>query len=183
MNLFPVAWNKRTLEYGRSMDEFPVLLERVQGTSARISAMLVDQPVQNLHLQVQGRWSVIEHIGHLITLQDRFEGRVEDFAHRRSGLCEVNLSYQGPIIQGHRLRSLGDVLEEFRLKRKGFVDQILHLERSSLEHVAYHPCQNKPMRPVDMLLWIAEHDDHHLASMRAILSTSIEQRRPRLWPD
>lgn len=183
MNLFPVAWSKRTLEYGRSMDEFPVLLERVQGTSARISALLVNQPMENLHLQVQGRWSAMEHIGHLITLQDRFEGRVEDFAHRRSGLREVNLADQGPIIQGHRLRSVGDVLEEFRLKRQAFVDRILRLEQSSLEHVAYHPCQNKPMRPVDMLLWIAEHDDHHLASVRGILGSSFALQRPRLWPD
>lgn len=179
----PVPWSQRTLDYGRSLDELPVLLERIQGTSARLNALLAGQPMENFHLQVHGKWSVMEHIGHLITLQDRFEGRAEDFEHHRSSLCDINLRDQARTLQGHRLRALGDVLEEFRLKRIAFAQRVAGFQRRALEHVAYHPCQNKPMRPVDMLLWIAEHDDHHLASVRGILRSSLEPQRPRLWPD
>ncbi|MBL7985827.1 MAG: DinB family protein [Flavobacteriales bacterium] len=179
----PVPWSKRTFDYGRSMDELPVLLERVQGTSARLSTLLARQPRENLHLRVHGKWSAMEHIGHLITLQDRFEPRVDDFEQRRPKLCDINLKDQDPIIQGHRLRSLGDVLEEFRIKRLAFANRIERLRQQSLEHIAYHPCQDRTMRPVDMLLWIAEHDDHHLASVRAILKDPLVAQRPSLWPD
>jgi len=179
----PVAWNQRTIEYGRPLDELPVLLERIRGTSARIYALLARQPAENLLLQVQGKWSVVEHVGHLITLQDRFDGRADDFEQRRTRLCDIDLRDQQTVVQGQRSRSVGDVLEEFRLKRNYFAERVERLGHASWEHVAYHPCQNKRMRAVDMLLWIAEHDDHHLASMRAILPTSIELPRPRLWPE
>ena len=160
-----------------------MLLERVRGTSARIAAMFARQPVENLHLQVVGKWSVLEHVGHLITLQDRFEGRATDFEQRRSSLCDINLADQQAILQGHRLRSVGDVLEEFRLKRLAFASRVQRFHQSVLEHVAYHPCQNVRMRPVDMLLWIAEHDDHHLASIRQTLGRIVEPDRPALWPE
>ena len=181
--MLPVPWGQRTIEYGRSLDELPVLLERVQGTVSRVAALLSAQPVEKLNVQVHGKWSVMEHIGHLITLQDRFEGRVEDFENRRTSLCEISLHDQEAILHGHRLRALGDVLEEFRLKRMAFAQRLSMFRQATLEHVAYHPCQNKRMRPVDMLLWIAEHDDHHLASIRTILQTAENAPRPSLWPD
>jgi DinB superfamily len=181
--MYPVPWSQRKFDYGRSLDELPVLLERVQGTTARLSAVLSRQPLQNLHLRVQGKWSVMEHIGHLITLQDRFEPRVDDFELRRDRLSDINLKDQQPIIQGHRLRAVGDVLEEFRLKRLAFAKRVERLHRGALEHVAYHACQDRSMRPMDMLFWIAEHDDHHLASIRGLLTSSLDHQRPALWPD
>ncbi len=182
-NMIPVPWSQRTMEYGRSLDELPVLLERVQGTTVRLSNMLSCQPVEKLHLRVDGKWSAIEHLGHLLTLQDRFYNRVDDFEQRRSKLCDINLQDQATFLQGQRLRMLGDVLEEFRLKRLDFANRVERLHRRSLEHVAYHPCQDRTMRPMDMLLWIAEHDDHHLASVRALLDGPMIPSRPSLWPD
>ena len=171
------------MEYGRSLDELPVLLERVQGTTARLSSLLARQPAEKLLRRVEGKWSAMEHLGHLVTLQDRFTPRVDDFVQRRTKLCDINLQDQVPFLQGQRLRMLGDVLEEFRLKRLEFANRIEHFHRRSLEHFAYHPCQDRTMRPMDMLFWIAEHDDHHLASVRALLDGPMIAPRPSLWPD
>ncbi len=176
----PVPWSQRTMEYGRSLDELPVLLERVQGTAARLSTLLAHQPSERLLHRLNGKWSAMEHLGHLLTLQDRFDPRVDDFQQRRTRLCNISLHDQEPIVQGHRSRMLGDVLEEFRLKRLEFAKRVERLHRRSLEHVAYHPCQDRTMRPMDMLYWIAEHDDHHLASVRALLNDPLSVIRPEL---
>ena len=171
------------MNFGRSLDELPVLLERVKGTTARLSNLLARQPAEQLLHRVDGKWSAMEHLGHLLTLQDRFSPRVDDFEQRRTKLCDINLQDQVHFLQGQRLRMLGDVLEEFRLKRLDFANRVEHLHRRSLEHAAYHPCQDRTMRPMDMLLWIAEHDDHHLASVRALLDGPMIPPRPSLWPD
>lgn len=170
------------MNYGRSLDELPVLLERVQGTTARLSHLLSRQPTEKLLHRAEGKWCAMEHLGHLLTLQDRFEPRVDDFEQRRPKLCDISLHDQAPIIQGQRLRMLGDVLEEFRLKRRAFANRIEHMHRRSLEHLAYHPCQDRTMRPMDMLLWIAEHDDHHLATMGSILNGPKDEPRPSIRP-
>ncbi len=181
--MIPVPWSQRTFDYGRSLDELPVLLERVQGTTARLSNLFSRQPEEKLLHRADGKWSAIEHLGHLLTLQDRFYNRVDDFEHRRNRLCDINLRDQVPFLQRQRLRMLGDVLEEFRLKRLDFAQRVERFHRRSLEHAAYHPCQDRIMRPMDMLLWIAEHDDHHLASVRTLLEGPMTPPRPSLWPD
>lgn len=181
--MIPVPWSQRTFEYGRPLDELPVLLERVQGTTARLSNLLSRRSTERLLLRPEGKWSAMEHVGHLLTLQDRFDPRVDDFEQRRPKLCDISLHDQAPIIQGQRKRMLGDVLEEFRLKRLAFANRVEHLHRRSLEHIAYHPCQDRTMRPMDMLLWIAEHDDHHLATIRAILDGPMNEPHPPIRPE
>lgn len=181
MNL-PQPWTQRTLPFGRPVEEVPVLLERIRGTHARIAEILRDHPLERLHLRVEGRWSVLEHAAHLITLQDRFEPRADDFEHLRERLCEIRLEGQDAELGRHRVRRIGDVLEEFRLKRMAFGRRIEGFNARVNEHVAIHPCKGRPMRVADMLLWIAEHDDHHLATMRALMSSPVMQTRPAIWP-
>ncbi len=172
----PVPWNQRQLPFGRGLDELPVLVERVRGTPHRLRALLQHRSPEALSLRISGKWSVMEHLGHLITLQDRFEERVTDFELRRPRLCVIDLSDQDRALTGQRGRSLGDVLEELHLKRKAFLRRVERLSQSSLLHVASHPCKDRPMRPMDMLLWIAEHDDHHLATLRGLVSGAEEDR-------
>lgn len=176
MELIP--WSQRQLEFGRPLDELPVLLERIRGTSARLSALIAHAPMEHLQLQLNGKWSVMEHLGHLITLQDRFDGRAEDFERERDRLCEISLHDQEPILQAHRRRTVGDALEEFRLKREAFAHRVARFKDDVLNHTSFHPCQNKRMRPMDMLFWIAEHDDHHLATIRRHLSAVGKPPRP-----
>jgi len=181
--MIPIPWSQRVFDYGRSLDELPVLLERVQGTTARLSNLLARQPMAKLLHREEGKWSAMEHLGHLLALQERFEPRVDDFQQRLPKLCVINLQDQDPFIQGQRSRSLGDVLEEFRLKRLRFAYRVETLHHRSLVHAAYHQCQARAMRPMDMLLWIAEHDDHHLAIVRDLLNVPMSALRARLLPD
>lgn len=171
-----VPWSQRELPFGRGLDELPVLMERARGTPHRLRALLQHRAPEALSLRLSGTWSVMEHIGHLITLQDRFEERVTDFELLRPRLCVIDLSDQERTLAGHRQRDLGDVLEELHLKRMAFLRRVERLPQASLSHVAAHPCKDRPMRPMDMLLWIAEHDDHHLATLRALVAGQEQDR-------
>jgi hypothetical protein len=111
----------------------------------------------------------LEHIGHLIFLQDRMDERVDDFAAQRPCLCRIELNDQDRILAGYTARALGDVLEEFRLKRTYFVERVQGLDPGALRHQAQHPCRDQRMSVTDMVLYLAEHDDHHLVLMRRLL--------------
>lgn len=164
-----IPWEKRNLSYGRTVDELPVLMERVLGTPARLAQLTTHEPPERLSLRRQGSWSILEHIGHLIFLQDRMDERVDDYAAQRSCLCRIELSDQDRILAGYTARALGDVLEEFRLKRTYFVERIQGLDAGALRHQAQHPCRDQRMTVADMVLYLAEHDDHHLVLMRKLL--------------
>ena len=165
-------WASRELPFGRPAEEMPVLLERLLGTPNRLFGLLRDVPPERVQLRLQGKWSVLEHIGHLLVMQDRMRVRVEDWQRLSERLTPIDLADQAPYVEATRQRDLGDVLEEFRLTRNAFVRAVSQLPRPVLGHFALHPCLERRMRPMDMCLYLAEHDDHHLATVRRIVQAS-----------
>lgn len=172
----PQPWTERVLAFGRPAGELPLLLERLLGTPARIRGMAMQVPLEVLNLRRSGSWSVLEHIAHLLVLQDQMERRLVDHLERRTHLCTIDLSGQEARLHRERGRELGDLLEEFRLKRRWFVERIDEMDDGQLAHRALHPCTGELRSVVDMAFYMAEHDDHHLAVMRRL----IEQRRPTI---
>jgi hypothetical protein len=55
------------------------------------------------------------------------------------------------------------ILAEFRVARERQVKLLIGLRPDDFARSAWHPRLKMPMRLVDHLLFIAEHDDHHLA--------------------
>ncbi len=162
-------WSQRELAFGRPTEEMPVLLERLLGTSNRLTGLLRGVPPERIQLRVSGKWSVLEHLGHLLVMQERMRVRVEDWRCLSERLTPIDLSDQGPYVESTRYRALGDVLEEFRLNRNDLVRHIAALPAAALRHYALHPCLERRMRPMDMCLFLAEHDDHHLATIRGLV--------------
>lgn len=167
--LHPRPWASRTIPHGRAVEELPQLLERVRGTPARLHDLFLGRAPEVLHTRPSGKWSAVGHVAHLLIVQQLFHARVEDFLALRPQLCDIDLSGQESRIEQHEQRGFGDLLEEFRLERQLFIHTLTTAEPNVHRHVALHPCAQRPMRPVDMLLWIAEHDDHHLATIRGLL--------------
>lgn len=168
----PLPWSQRELAFGRPAEELPVLLERLWGTPNRLVGLLREVPPERMQLRVHGKWSVLEHIGHLLVMQERMRVRVEDWSLYRDRLTAIDLSDQGPYVEATRHRDLGDVIEEFRLARNAFVRGVEQLPAKALHHFALHPCMGRSLRPMDMCLFLAEHDDHHLATVRRIVQAA-----------
>jgi len=66
------------------------------------------------------------------------------------------------------VRPLNNYSRNFKFSRMQFIQQLNRADESLVSRKSLHPRLKIPMRLVDMLLFIAEHDDHHLAKMRAI---------------
>jgi uncharacterized damage-inducible protein DinB len=66
------------------------------------------------------------------------------------------------------------VLHDFREVRTAFVQQLDHVDDDLIERTALHPRLKQPMRLLDLLFFVAEHDDHHLAQITQ-LKRSAEQ--------
>lgn len=167
MRLIP--WDQRQLAFGRGLEELPLLLERMRGTPARLASLIRHHPLERLLLRRQGNWSAMEHIAHLLLLDQRLQERVDDFVNRRPKLCAIDLGDQAEVLARHRHRAPGDLLEEFRLSRTLLVARFWDMEEASLRHQAQHPCRGIRMSPADMALYVAEHDDHHLVRIRGLL--------------
>ena len=60
-------------------------------------------------------------------------------------------------------RPMGEILAGFRNARLRLVDYLHKQDPTSFEQSLLHPRLKQPMRLVDHVYFVAEHDDHHLA--------------------
>ena len=72
-----------------------------------------------------------------------------------------------------RQTPVAEILGELRAAREKLVRKLDALKAEDVGISALHPRLQKPMRVIDWVYFVAEHNDHHLATARrAILSVS-----------
>lgn len=116
-----------------------------------------------------GKWSAQEHAGHLLDLEPLWMARVDDYLAGAVELTTADLSNRKTDEAGHNRRRIEEILAEFRKARLLLVDRVGGLEGALLARSIPHPRLKQPMRLVDHLYFVAEHDDHHLARIWELL--------------
>lgn len=144
------------------------IMTRVQDTEIRIQHYCKDLSDTQLSFQSQGGWSIKEHIGHLIDLEVLHHQRIAEFAILKTELSAADMSNAQTEAANHNSKSFENLLNAFRSARNAFITEFEALPESSLQHQAMHPRLKVPMKPVDLLFFVAEHDDHHLATILAL---------------
>lgn len=66
------------------------------------------------------------------------------------------------------------IIRRLTAGRGGLVRRLELLTEEQVAIVAIHPRLQKPMRLMDWVYFVAEHDDHHLAQARRALTTTAE---------
>ena len=73
---------------------------------------------------------------------------------------------------GHNQRPTEEILVGFRKARGKLLETASELDPAVYSKTALHPRLKTPMRLVDHLYFVAEHDDHHLACIWALIKRS-----------
>lgn len=151
---------------------FPGIMERLAGSPMRLAQKL--QGVSPLLLtQSKGdKWSVQEEAGHIVDLEPLWYARFKDFQSAKEVLSEADLSNQKTFEAQHNDKDIQEILTAFASTRGQLIALLAGLESSDLERSALHPRMRTPMRPIDLAYFVAEHDDHHLATITQRLQTS-----------
>jgi uncharacterized damage-inducible protein DinB len=156
-------WFERKFEFSFSLDLLPNLRARLRGTPARLEETLRGSSQEIVIAKPQGKWSAQEHAGHLLDLESLWLARLEDYAAARGQLTPADLTNRKTDEANHNARPLEEVLAEFRAARMTLLTRIDELDASLFARTLPHPRLKTPMRLVDHLYFVAEHDDHHLA--------------------
>jgi uncharacterized damage-inducible protein DinB len=172
-------WFERKFDFNLPVGVFPSVVERLRGTPARLEESVRALPPRVLTAKHSGGWSIQEQVGHLLDLDELHEGRVEDYAQRLATLRPADLSNRKTFEADHNAARIEDLLARFRAARTSFVQRLEALTEAEVALSALHPRLNQQMRVIDMALFVAEHDDHHLATItelsRELTTYSVSQ--------
>jgi uncharacterized damage-inducible protein DinB len=156
-------WFDRKFEFWFPVELLPNLYARLRGTPARLEDMFRGCSHTILVEKPQGKWSAQEHAGHLLDLEPLWLARVGDYVAATGELSAADLSNRKTDEANHNARPLEQLLAEFRAARERFLKHVSELDSSLFSRSIPHPRLKTPMRLVDHLYFVAEHDDHHLA--------------------
>ena len=161
----PLRWTDRHFTFNVPEELFPVVVERLRGLPAR-----VEDKVRSLSPEVLTRrdgeaWSIQEHIGHLLDLDELHAGRLDDFLAGAPVLRAADITNRRTHEADYNRRPIAGLLRDLRRERESFVARLEDWDPGLISVTALHPRLQQPMRVIDMALFVAEHDDHHLARM------------------
>jgi uncharacterized damage-inducible protein DinB len=158
-------WFDKQFDFSIGVDAFPTVIERVRGTPARVEEMVTSYPGEVLTARPGEEWSIQEHVGHLYDLDELHDGRIDDFDEGLGTLRAADLTNRKTYEANHNAARIEDLLSTFREARMKFVGRLEEMDEEGAARVAVHPRLQKPMRVIDLALFVAEHDDHHLAAI------------------
>jgi uncharacterized damage-inducible protein DinB len=164
------TWYERKFEFAFPVEQYPNVDIRLRGTPAHLEELLRSGSRDRLIAKPGGKWSPQEHAGHLLDLETLWMARVEDFVRGSEPLSVADLTNRRTDEANFNAQPLDEILSNFRRARMKLVDRVEEFPPDFFGRSLLHPRLKQPMRLVDHLFFVAEHDDHHLAKIWGMLS-------------
>jgi uncharacterized damage-inducible protein DinB len=165
MTISEFPWFERQFTLNLSAWMFPNLVERLRGTPARAEELAASLDKDLLTKRDGDEWSIQENVGHLWDLEALWLARVHDFLAGKQVLRSADLTNSKTYEANHNASDISHILQHFRQARQQFVQELEALSEEDVMRTSSHPRLKQPMRLVDHVYFVAEHDDHHLAQI------------------
>ena len=163
-----INWFDRKFEFSIDQNIMPSIIERLEGTPIRLKEKLKQIDPSVYKIKPNDKWSILEHVGHLADLEPLWLGRLDDILSGQKELRPADLTNKKTTEANHNDKSATELLNELNSLRKIIVDKLRDLDEEQVFKFALHPRLKAPMRTIDLFIFVAEHDDHHLAKITEI---------------
>ena len=164
----PAPWFDRIFNFEQLSTKPEGLLERLRFTPLRIQEIVKHIPSEKLR-QGNTRWSIKQNIGHLSDLEPVWQGRIQDILAEHQTMRAVDLTNKKTHEADHNFVNIEKHIADFSAQRQQLV-ALCHEHFDQLQTAsALHPRLQIPMRIIDLMYFVAEHDDHHLATINYLI--------------
>ncbi len=163
-----IKWFERKFDFDFKQNIFPSIIDRLEGTTIRLERKIDHISPNLLEIKPNNSWSIKEHIGHLADLEPLWQDRLGDILNGEEYLREADLENKKTDRANHNDTGIKDLLDQFQTLRTKTLKMLTQLSDEEVFKSALHPRLKTPMRVMDLFLFVAEHDDHHLVSINEI---------------
>lgn len=163
-------WVERKFRFDYPVEKMLDILERWRGTPVRIEERVRGVSADDLTRRDEIGWSIQENIGHLLDVEEIWTTRIDQILRGDSELIASDMTNKKTHDANHNETDIKDLLAQFRKTRLDAVAHVESLDDSYWGKSALHPRLQKPMRMVDLIFFVCEHDDYHLARIGKLLS-------------
>lgn len=169
-------WIERRFTFDYPVTKHPDIVERFRGLPARVEDRVRGLTREQLTWpggEGPGRygrdahaakgWTIQENIGHLLALESLFDGRLDDYAAGKAELRAADMTNLATQQARFNERDIGEIVTELRAARQAQAARLERLTEEDFGRVAIHPRLKMPLRLLDAVCFVCEHDDYHMA--------------------
>lgn len=157
-----IKWFDRKFDFNFGIEQFSDLLERLEKTSSQILEITNGISKQDLNFKPAGKWSIKEHIGHLWVLEPLWQKRFLEIKEIQAEMSPADLNNTATDNALFNQYDTEKITADFQQERKHTIRLLKSFNEENLLNSLYHPRLNQPMRIIDLMYFVAEHDEHHL---------------------
>jgi len=165
-------WIKRQFSFELPLAMYGNVVERVRGTPARLEDLTRGLSREILTRRDGDKWSIQEQAGHLLDLEPLGMIRLDDFEAGRDPLTAADMANRKTYEADHNANTIENILSDFRRERMDFVRRLDAYDEEFVQRTAIHPRLQVRIRVIDLVFFVAEHDDHHLARISELSKLS-----------
>ena len=164
-----INWMERKFDFTLPLGVFPALLGRMLGAAPRLESLTKWLSNEELSYKPNGAWSVKEHVGHLIDIEELHEKRLDEILAGKGVLTAADMQNEKTNEANHNSKSINELLTKFANVRTHLVKRMEALDEDTVARYGMHPRLKQPMRIIDIAYFTSEHDDHHIATIRNLI--------------
>lgn len=161
-------WFDRKFDFNFGMEQYPELYRRLEVAPATYATLVGEQSADRLAWQPAGKWSVAENIGHLVLLEPLWQQRFQEIRDNMPAMSPADLNNTATGEAGFNQVPAATLLERFAAVRKETMAFLDSLEVPHFTYALLHPRLQQPMRIIDLMYFVAAHDEHHLHTIQMI---------------
>ncbi|MBN8860062.1 MAG: GNAT family N-acetyltransferase [Sphingobacteriales bacterium] len=165
-------WFDRKFDFNFGMELYGILLERLQSAPDRFIQMTRMLPEETHVFRYENKWTIRENIGHLELLEPLWQIRFEEIKNEVPEMSPADLNNSATDRMDFNTFSLQELINNFRHQRTKTIDFLNNLQKSDFTKRSIHPRLQQPMRIIDLMHFVAEHDQHHLNAVLNIINKS-----------
>lgn len=164
------SWAERKFRFVHPPWMLADFIERLRGTVPRLEALVLDLNDADAHLQVEGKWSIAQNIGHLADVEELWQERLDDLKNGKKTYSPAVPARFQELAKRHQASPIKEIIRELNDRRSLLVDALANASPELQRASAFHERLQVPMRLVDCAQFYSEHDDHHLLRIRRLRS-------------
>jgi len=149
--------------------KYPDVLERVRGTPARVADRVAGLGADLLTRSDGKGLTIQENVGHLAQVEALFARRVEEFLAGAEVLTAADFAADKVRKASFNNQPFDAIMADLGRRRGELVARLEGMREEDWGRTAQHPRLGVPMRMVDHVFFIAEHDDYHLARISELI--------------
>lgn len=161
-------WFDRKFDLGLGAEQFDEQLNRLARFPAVLRQVLDNYSKAITTVKPDGKWSVNENVGHLLLLEPLWCKRFQEIKDGLGKMSPADLNNTATDESSFNESQIKDLLECFQAEREKTVLLLQSFSQKDLLKQSIHPRLDRPMTVIDMVHFVAEHDEHHLRAIQQI---------------